>query len=274
MPGNVLLNNVLPGNVLPVSVQIVNPAGNPFGLLPTSPTLPRSSMGERPSPHAIPQHQTIKGPDGEDGAGEARNLASNSAGIGVVQEPFAVGAFNVRSPQEDEKGQKLGGAHEEVKKCGNEESLEELPISETCTRKLKGNSYKYRNVYKSVVRNMFWYTKRNRADIVGILEVAGYDRPATEHAFLKISDYNDKEHKRGGNKMSQEIIKKMLAKKNIYAYILREASHAILQNSKAGKFGRVAIKNTECYATVIKTIYDEAVMVLDGQEAQATSFLL
>ncbi len=155
-----------------------------------------------------------------------------------------------------------------------EESLEALPMSEACNHQFKGNSYKYRNVYKSVVRNMYSYIKNNKADIMKILGCAGYNRAAIEHAFLKISDYNDKEHKRGGNKMAQEIVKKMLFKRNIYAFILREATNAMLQNSRSGKFGRVASKNAGTYITAVETIYKESVAVLDGHEAEGSSFIL
>ncbi|MDR3548893.1 MAG: hypothetical protein P4M11_11635 [Candidatus Pacebacteria bacterium] len=156
----------------------------------------------------------------------------------------------------------------------DEESLERLPVSDACGRIFKGNSYRYRNVYKSIVRNMYSYIKNNRTEITKILSEAGYGRAAMEHAFLKINDYNDKEHKRGGNKMAQEILKKIISRKNIYAYILREATNAMLQHGKSGNFGRVAAKNMSTYTTVVEEIYSECTTVLGGLGAEGKSFVL
>ena len=156
----------------------------------------------------------------------------------------------------------------------DEESLEKLPISDTCAKRFQGNSYIYRNVYKSIMRNMNSYVRYNRIEIVRILGKEGYDRTAMEHAFLKLQDYNFREHKQGGNKMAQEVIKRILSKQNIYAFILREAAHAMLENGRIGKIGRVAEKNTPCYLTAVGIIYEEAVNIVGGKEAEGTSFVL
>lgn len=154
----------------------------------------------------------------------------------------------------------------------NEESLEKLPMSDSCTKRFQGNSYMYRNVYKSIMRNMNTYVRNNRAEIVRILANAGYDRTAMEHAFLKLQDYNFREHRPGGNKMAQEVIKRILSKRNIYAFILREAANAMLENGKVGKIGRVTEKNAPCYMTAVKVVYEEAVKTLGGAEAEGTVF--
>ncbi len=156
----------------------------------------------------------------------------------------------------------------------DEESLEKLPMSDACTRRFQGHSYLYRNVYKSIMRNMNSYVRLNRDEVGRILMKEGYLRPAMEHAFLKLQDYNFKEHKPGGNKMAQEVIKRILSKRNIYAFILRETTHAMLQNGKVGKIGRVAEKNSQYYLKAVGIIYEESVKAVGGSEAQGTSFSL
>lgn len=142
-----------------------------------------------------------------------------------------------------------------------EESLEKIPEIKMCKLLFKGNSYQCRNVYKSIMVNMLSYLKLNRDDIFLILTSQKYTRSDIEHAILKITYYNDNDRKKGSSKISQSIINKMLSKKTIYTFILRETLKAMMQNSE-GIEKKVSGKNIGTYKEVCSKIYEETVKLI------------
>ena len=157
--------------------------------------------------------------------------------------------------------------------ANKEDSLDKLSTNSACDIIFKGKSYQYRNVYKSIIRNMYSYFKNNKEDIIKILKEAGYKNEKVEHAFFKITLYCDNERKKGNKKLSQILIKKMLSERCIYTYIIREALNAMLKNQEEGKLGRVTKKNIAVYTEVCHLCYDEAVRIL-SQPAQGTTYKL
>ncbi len=168
-------------------------------------------------------------------------------------------------PEEKEQG---NGANPH-----NEDSLGSLPQSPAYESLFRGKSYLYRNVYKSVLRNMYSYFKNNKDEIIRILKDSGFSEADIEHAFFKITYYNDNERKKGSRKMSQKIVKKILTKRSVYLYILRETLNAMLRNEQDGKLGRVVKRNYEAYTEVCKACYEETVRIL-GQPAQSRTYRL
>ncbi len=150
------------------------------------------------------------------------------------------------------------------------DSLDDSPRNQSL---LRGKAYKCRNVYKSVVRHLFSYIRKNREDIMRILTEAGFTTQEIEHGFFKINYYNDLEREQSKKKNSQSTIKKMVAKRTIYTYILRETLNTMLHNWDIGKFGKVSEGNSAVYKDVCKYFYEETVKVL-GQPAQGRTFLL
>ena len=162
---------------------------------------------------------------------------------------------------------------ENKKEKKGDDSLDTVPNSAACADIFKGKSYEYRNVYKSVIRNMYAYLKNNKEEIIQILSVAGFSATEIEHAYFRLTYYNDSERKRGNKKLAHKIVKKMLSQKGIYIYILRETLNAMLKNREQGKLGRVAERNFKVYTEVCTVCYSETVRVI-GQPAQGTSYNL
>ena len=152
-------------------------------------------------------------------------------------------------------------------------SLESLEDSFKQKSLLSGKAYKSRNVYKSIVRHLFSYIRKNRDDILRILKDAGFSTTEIEHGFFKINYYNDLEREQSSKKNSQATIKKMASKRTIYAYILRETLNSMLHNWGQGKLGKVSEGNSEVYKDVCKHFYEETVKAT-GQEAQGRTFSL
>lgn len=161
----------------------------------------------------------------------------------------------------------------EEQKEDKEESLENLPESSICKKLFKGNSYNCRNIYKSILRNMHSYLKNNRDFNEKMLKDSGYTREKIEHAIIKVTYYNENERKRGNNKIAQSLINKILWKKTIYAYILRETLFAMVQYAEKGKLNKVAEKNSPTYIESCKKIYEETVKLL-SQEAQGHGLII
>lgn len=149
----------------------------------------------------------------------------------------------------------------ETRTTGAEEAKADL-MAKDAEKATSGGAYKRRNVYKSIVRHMFSYIRKNRDGIIKILLAAGYPMNEIEHAFFEVSCYNDLEQQRGNKKQSQTTIRKMVDKPTIYTYILRETLNAMIKGWNEGKHGKVATKNLATYRDVCLAYYNEAVKTI------------
>lgn len=154
-----------------------------------------------------------------------------------------------------------------------EESLESLPETVSCISLFKGQSYKNRNAYKTILRYIESYLRKNTPDITEVLARNGYYEEEVQKAIIKLYDYSQSERSNGNAKASQNLIKKMLAKKSIYSYILRESLYAIIISSNNDKLGRISKNNIKLYKEVSSKLYEEVVKLL-GCPSQGTSFIL
>ncbi len=168
---------------------------------------------------------------------------------------------------------RINNGQPEINEEEKEESLRGTPRNSAARRIVGGSAYRRRNVYKSIIRHTFAYVRKNREDIISILQAGGFSMSEIEHAFFKINYYNDEERQAGGRKRSQNIVRNIVAKKSIYVYILCEALNAMLKRWEQGAYGKVTRKNATIYKDVCKKYYDETVRVL-GRPAQGKSFLL
>ncbi len=167
-----------------------------------------------------------------------------------------------RSVLSDSKAEELKVGPAKNDKPAGDKSSGQLP-------KLKPKSgsastYKHRNVYKSVIRHMYSYIRRQRNEIVGILQTAGFNMHDVEHAFYEIGCYNDMERQKGKKKISQSLVKRIATDKSIYTYILRETLNLMLKSWDDGKFGRLTKRNITTYRDVCQKYYNETARVLAG----------
>jgi hypothetical protein len=150
----------------------------------------------------------------------------------------------------------------EDKKDIDEESLSDIPDSLIKSQKISVSGYKSRNVFKSILRRMWAFTRTKKADIVEMLKKVGYSITRIEHVFFKISQYNDIEKNNGNKKKTRLLICKMIAKKTIYTHILKDTLHDMIQKWDTGRLGRVASNNLTTYKELCNIYYNAAMNTL------------
>ena len=154
-----------------------------------------------------------------------------------------------------------------------EESLSDLPEAELSNAPIDGKAYERRNVYKCIVRHIHTCMRKNREQMMQILKTAGYSIQNIEHAFIKVDGYSAVERQHEPKARSRILILKMLSKKTIYTYMLRETLNAMMQLWKQGKYGRVNKDNLIVYQHVCQNYYSEVVRIL-GKEAEGKQFVI
>ena len=259
-----------------VPVQPYFPPPSPLGLLRPYPAPMNVFLNVFPSyPQPLPNLPGRPRPS-PPGWSPARNLTPNSrptSGPQVRQVPRSgEQAARPRGEVEEEK-QENSGQRQDEDPPNEDESLSKIQDTNACKRLFKGRSYKYRNVYKSIMRNMHACLRKNREVLSNILMREGYTLGNIEHAYYKIDSYHDSERSKGKKKVAQTLIQKMLAKKTIYTHILQEALNAMIHNTDQGKLGRVDEKNFQLYSEVCSLFYEQTVQIL-GTSAQANALAL
>jgi len=204
-------------------------------------------------------------------------LAKSDTGVNDVQKT-TFGMQTEKLPEEqkvpDLPRTQLENAPEEKKEKikNNEDPLNPFAAAEKFPA-AGANTYKHRNVYKSIIRHMFSCIKKNKNDLATILQNSGFSMSEVEHAFYEIGCYNDMERQKGKKKVSQSLVRKIATDKTIYTHILRETLNTMLTNWDLGKFGRLTKKNLGTYKDLCAKYYNETVEAL-GKPAQGKSFLL
>eukprot|EP00829_Urostomides_striatus_P004423 TRINITY_DN1477_c0_g2_i3.p1 TRINITY_DN1477_c0_g2~~TRINITY_DN1477_c0_g2_i3.p1 ORF type:complete len:351 (+),score=67.89 TRINITY_DN1477_c0_g2_i3:67-1119(+) len=176
--------------------------------------------------------------------------------------------------QEEEKSNTFNrnkNIYSKVKLKPNEDSEENGDNDSIIKRLLSGEAYKSRNVYKTIIRHMHAYTRKNRNEFIKIVTSSGFTQQDIEHAFFKIDYWCNLERENGNRNYAQGIVKKILAEKTIYTIILRETLNALLHSWQLGRFGKIIKKNRDVYIRACQKFYDETVSILE-QPAQGTSF--
>lgn len=170
--------------------------------------------------------------------------------------PYSGKISQIIAPPEESK------ATPKVETQKNEDSFDDITENKSGKVFVKGISYEARNVYKSLIRHIFTYIRKNRNVIVGILIKSGYAMSDVEHAFYKINCYNELERERVFKKRAQATIRKMISKKTIYTYILKETLNSLLQNWNVGKLGKISKKNSDIYKDVCEKFLQETIQLL------------
>ena len=227
---------------------------NPFGHFPTLSLSGFSHPGLIPPPipsqipppisPSLPQHSPLMHP------GVDPYLPVPGIGISGLVRQQAMGANAMPV---------AGGAREEEEK---EPSLSEQPDAPERKALFGGSAYKRRNVYKSILRHMQSNIRRRHDTLVARLQNAGYTQQAIEHAFFRVSHYNDLESGRGAKQLARGLVNKMIAQKTIYTHILQDTLQALAQDWERGKHGKVSSQNFETYKHACQTYYDETVRLL------------
>lgn len=145
----------------------------------------------------------------------------------------------------------------ESNKKDDNNSLDKIPEEESKVfdsvkgkTKLNTNAYKRRNVYKSIIRHMLSYHKKNPESMKKLLQSEGFGKSEIESAFEYIIYLNELDKQKGKAKRPQNSINMMLIKRNIHTYILRETLNSMLNVWKEGSTGKLNKANISIYREV------------------------
>ncbi len=213
---------------------------SPFSI-PRPPPVLTSTNGVRPY---LPQMATM------------RSSAISLPAVAVP--PRARAPASVKDPANG-----TGQAEGEISHINNdvrddgEESLSAIPERTTCRALLGGNAYRRRNVYKAIIKRMQTHVVNNREEITDVLTREQYSSAAIEKAFGKVALYSEMESTKGEQKRSQSVLKRMVMKKSVYTFILKETLQDMINDWNNGQIGRVSRKNLRIYSNVCNKLYKE-----------------
>lgn len=179
------------------------------------------------------------------------------------------------------RGQEASVIAKDSEKCEIETSRK--ATKETIEEELKmpddskfatGATYKCRNVFKSIIRHMYSFSKRSRNSLTQLLSKEGYLKAEIEQAYVKLNYYNDTERHNGIKKQSKQIIREMVEKRSIYTDILRITLEDMISKWTDGKLGRVAENNIKIYEEICTAYYKEAKNLCEIKEKSKKRIML
>lgn len=119
--------------------------------------------------------------------------------------------------------------------------------SSVCRALIVGKAYQARNVYKSIIRHIYTYTKRNKAYLRSILDKAGYTEAEIKATFETIHKYNDPKRPKEIERNTQAKVEIMLNAKSPLTFVLREVLQSMLDRWGRGKYGQLTRNNSVIY---------------------------
>lgn len=147
--------------------------------------------------------------------------------------------------------------------------IEFVPKEETIqTTKTKLNlrAYDKRNVYKSIIRCMLKFIKKNKQHFVGMLKDSGFGMTEIERGFGDVEDWAEQENQRGKPKASKKAIEEMLLVKSIHTYILRETLGFMIKGWENGHRRRILQENFEIYKEVCEEYFVKVQELIGSRE--------
>lgn len=118
-------------------------------------------------------------------------------------------------------------------------------------------NYKYRNVFKAVIRRMHTCVRKNRSELIKLLQAASFTSSDIERAFTRIAYYKNAERKSGKKRMSVRMIKDATQERSIYTFILKDALTSMLHDWNEGRLGRLTERNVTTYKKVCGSYLDQ-----------------
>lgn len=111
-------------------------------------------------------------------------------------------------------------------------------------------SYRYRNVFKSIIRRMHSCVLNKREDYMKLLQEKGFTKTTVERAFNRIAIFKNAERKSGKKRLGMNMIKQATEERSVYTYVLKDALTSMLLNWGAKDLGRLAERNLAIYKSV------------------------
>ena len=125
-------------------------------------------------------------------------------------------------------------------------------------------NYKYRNVFKAVIRRMHICVRKKKNELMLQLKEANFTTSEIERAFTRIACYKNAERKSGKKRMSVRMIKEATQQRSVYTLILREALTSMLTDWNMGKLGRLTIRNVDTYKKVCENYLNQIKELLNN----------
>ena len=114
--------------------------------------------------------------------------------------------------------------------------------------KIDQPAYRYRNVYKSIIRHLYVYAQEHQEKLLTLLKGKGYENRDIQKAFEDIKKFKPlgipKEIERGAKIKVQEIVKS----KTALTHILKETLIYMLEKWKNNELGQLYKVNSTIYA--------------------------
>jgi hypothetical protein len=131
--------------------------------------------------------------------------------------------------------------------------------------KIDQPAYRYRNVYKSIIRHLYVYAQEHEKKLMTLLKNKGFKDKDVEKAFENIKKYKPigipKEIERGAKIKVEEIVKS----KTALTYVLKETLIHMLDKWKNNKLGQLYKVNSTIYAEACNEFLVQIENLLDNK---------
>eukprot|EP00826_Nyctotherus_ovalis_P025387 TRINITY_DN1967_c0_g1_i10.p1 TRINITY_DN1967_c0_g1~~TRINITY_DN1967_c0_g1_i10.p1 ORF type:complete len:261 (-),score=7.05 TRINITY_DN1967_c0_g1_i10:241-1023(-) len=121
-----------------------------------------------------------------------------------------------------------------------------------------------RNIFKSILRNLRKYAKKNHKSIVERLREEGYSEQGISDAFFIINNYKKVEEQRGGRQKYRKLLNSIAKEKSIITLILKDSLKHKLTKLDSGNHGRIASQNYKVYRKTYTDFYGSILTTLEG----------
>lgn len=125
-----------------------------------------------------------------------------------------------------------------------------------------------RNIYKSILRNMRKYAKKNSKIITEKLIGNGYAVKGIEHAFYIVNNYKKVEGQRGSRQKYRKLLENIANEGSILTHILKDSLKQKINALEDGNHGRIAWDNYNVYKKAYTDFYDKVLAMLDDKSNQ------
>lgn len=158
------------------------------------------------------------------------NIMPSGCASGISEEEAGKDERPAKNPIKRRRRRRGGYAKKPKKKC-----------------KVNQPAYRYRNVYKSVIRHLYVYVQGNGSNLAKSLAQRGYGEETIAACFATIKSFKPeglpKEIENGAKMRVEEILKA----KSVFVYILKETLEHMISKLKTEEYGQLHRTNSEMY---------------------------
>eukprot|EP00826_Nyctotherus_ovalis_P053031 TRINITY_DN6826_c0_g1_i18.p5 TRINITY_DN6826_c0_g1~~TRINITY_DN6826_c0_g1_i18.p5 ORF type:complete len:141 (+),score=39.43 TRINITY_DN6826_c0_g1_i18:1303-1725(+) len=113
-------------------------------------------------------------------------------------------------------------------------------------------AYKYRNVYKSVIRHLYVYTQGNQDKLMNLLKEKGFEEEDIKITFEIIKNYKPEGVPKEIEKGAKYRVEGILKEKTMLTYIMKETLEYMIEKWKNERYGQLYKVNSSIYIEACK----------------------